>query len=414
MTEILKISLNNLINNKKLIKSYLNYLIHVFYNYEKIICNNELVALLCFHPLPNKFITNNYINNNLIVEEPNNILVFKGTPTGNRIIFGNRNLPNKLLNPIPFAFPFKNNDDIIEVIHSNLFYYEIKILENYRTPWDNDALVVGYGSILVDYNTNPGWKQNTFGYHIDDGSFQYNNTIIQNFGPIGKEGDVIGAGIFFLENNVYKPFYTINGYLISNILPNIEINTTITPMLGFDYSHKIKYNFGIDKFKFNIVSLIFTNTIISNNNIFFSDKKNQNIYYNNNTQIIKNKLSNKINLFNFSNPNFINISNMVFSISPNQLNEPLSNSILNLLTNPTPNLLTNPPPGLLTNSPPGLLTNPTPGLLTTLTPNLLTELTELNNQISLTTQELTELNNELMQTNQDFDIITNFFLDFLN
>ena len=226
-----------------------------------------ILALLFFHPLPTIFITKDYINDNLIIEEPDNILVFKGKEKKNRIIFGNRNLSEYGSNPIPFTFPIKIKDKY-ELLNSNLFYYEIEILERHRKPWKEETIGIGFGNINLYYITNPGWKNDSFGYHLDDGSLHINGKCIKNFGPIYNQGDVFGAGIIFLSKNLCKPFFTINGYLINNSIEEIEINYPITPILGFDSSFKIKYNFGKSEFLFDIKSMITPNIVISNNNIF--------------------------------------------------------------------------------------------------------------------------------------------------
>ena len=111
-------------------------------------------------------------------------------------------------------------------------------------------------------------------YHLDDGTYQYNGIVIKNFGPIGKINDIIGAGIIYLSETNFQPFFTINGKLIEKKIPEITIIQKITPMIGFDHSHKIKYNFGENEFKFNLKNYIHGRQIISLNNIFFK-KKNQ-------------------------------------------------------------------------------------------------------------------------------------------
>jgi hypothetical protein len=254
MKKILKYKLdNNLFNNNELLKKYLNYLFFCFFDIScNIISSNYILSLKCFHPLPTKFLILSFDINDKI-SAIDNILEFNGKPNGNRIMMGNRILPHNIFNPIPFTFPIYSRNEV-KLVNSNIFYYEIEILEPTRNSWENQTIVIGYGSIKSKVNTNPGWYQNTFGYHLDDGTFQYNSICIKNFGPKCDEGDIIGAGIIYIDNNKYKPFFTYNGILLSNNLPIIEIHHEITPMIGYDSPNKVKYNFSNYEFKFDIES----------------------------------------------------------------------------------------------------------------------------------------------------------------
>ena len=316
--KILKISLKNILKDEKLIEEYIKYIINIFYKYENIECTNYIIALLFFHPLPNRFVTDNYINDNLIIEESDNILVFKGKEGENRILFGNRNLSDCSVNPIPFTFPVKINDKY-ELLNSNIFYFEIEILENHRNQWSDETIGIGYGNINLYCNTNPGWKNESFGYHLDDGSLHINGKCIKNFGPIFKQGDIFGAGIIFLNDNLCKPFFTVNGYMISDTIELIKFNYTMTPIIGFDSSFKIKYNFGKSEFNFDIKSIMTNNSIISNNNIFIRENTLQKYYYNNNTNKIKKKVMYNNTIQNLINLPFITILNS--SITENTMNE---------------------------------------------------------------------------------------------
>ena len=302
MKKILKVPFNKLLNDKNLAETYLKYLINTFYDYNEIEYNNLYLSLSSFYPLPTKFVVEDYKDDHLIVEEHDNILVFKGKENISRLVFANRNLPNNIVHPIPFTFPIINKNNKMEIFHSNIFYYEITILEQYRTPWDNQTLVIGFGNIDTNFNSNPGWKNDTFGYHLDDGSFQKNGICYKKFGPICKEGDTVGAGLIFIKTNFYKVFFTYNGYLISDS-EIFEIKYDITTILGFDYSHKIKYNFGKYKFNFNLYEIINSNKIISNYNVLYN--KFQKTDYIDNYNKIKNKQKSSITNYSFNNINNI-------------------------------------------------------------------------------------------------------------
>ncbi len=265
--------------NIKLIEFCLQYLFNLFfYNTNNLIFKNHYITFNSFIPLPTTFISEPF--NDIVIEE-NSIYLNLNNITNknkNRILVTNRILPFYIENPIPFSFPifYKNN---YEFFNSNVFYYEITISEQLYPSWDNEAIIVGFGSVFSSRHSFPGWKNNTFGYHLDDGTYQYNENIINNFGPIGKIGDIIGAGIIYLSDITYQPFFTINGKLIETKIPEIIIEKKIVPMIGFDHSYKITFNLGKDEFKFNIKNYLHGNQIISFNNIFF-EKKNQNESFN--------------------------------------------------------------------------------------------------------------------------------------
>lgn len=289
MKKILKYTLDNkLFNNTELLKKYLNYLFYCFFDIScNIVTSNYILSLKCFHPLPTMFsqLSN---NNDDKISISGNILQFIGKPNGNRIITSNRILPHCIFNPIPFTFPIYLKNEI-KLVNSNVYYYEIEILEKTRDSWENETIVIGYGTIKSKIQTNPGWHKNTFGYHLDDGTFQYNSICIKNFGPKCYEGDIIGAGIIYVDNNKYKPFFTYNGLLLSFNLPIIDIYEEITPMIGYDSPHKIKYNFSSYEFKFNIETLINSSKIISSNNYFFMNEQID-FEYASNIKYIKKKI----------------------------------------------------------------------------------------------------------------------------
>ena len=161
MKKILKYKLDkNFVNNNELIKKYLIYLYYTFFNISNnLITNNYLLSLKCFHPLPTKF----NINNNSVdkITRIDNILQFEGKENCNRIVTTDKILPFHMNNPIPFSFPIYRNSEI-KLVNSNIYYYEIEILESTRESWPNQTIVIGYGTIKCKIHTNPGWNNNTF------------------------------------------------------------------------------------------------------------------------------------------------------------------------------------------------------------------------------------------------------------
>jgi hypothetical protein len=280
--------------NKKLIELCLLYLFNIFfYETNILIYNNYYITFKSFVPLPINFISDNFLD---IKIDNDSIYLNTDVKNKNRTIIANRILPYFTENPIPFSFPVFCKGKY-EIINSNIFYYEITISEQIKQSWNDETIVIGYGSVYTNKNSNPGWENNTFGYHLDDGTYQYNGNIINKFGPICKFGDIIGAGIIYISETIYQPFFTINGILLNKLIPEITIPHKIVPMLGIDYSHIIKYNFGIKEFKFNIKNHLHGRNIISLKNIFY-EKLHQNNKFNlsKNEATKKNDIPSKINI----------------------------------------------------------------------------------------------------------------------
>ena len=57
-------------------------------------------------------------------------------------------------------------------------------------------------------NKLPGWEKYTVGYHSDDGQLFVESGQGKEFGEKYGQGDIIGCGVNFIENNI---FFTKNG-----------------------------------------------------------------------------------------------------------------------------------------------------------------------------------------------------------
>ena len=325
---MLKLSDKNV--NNKMYEDYLKYLLEKYCNINNnIINNNPFLHFSCFYPLPNSLEVTFYDNEDKIIKE-NNTYEFAGTQSSNLIIFANRLLPNPTTDPIPFTFPIKLNENTTELINSNCFYYEVTIAERTRDPWNDEIISIGYGSITTPLKCNPVSISDTVEYHLNDGTIQYNQIIVKEYGPIYNIGDTFGAIIVYISQYSYKIFFTFNGSLIVNKKFNNKmfIKSQVIPIIGYNHSCKIKVNFGNDMFKFDIKNFCNSNFIISQNNKFidnhdFIDKINT-------KNLIKNKINNKNkNLFAFD-PN--QIFSPVFSFLDNQIEiNTLENTILNIV-----------------------------------------------------------------------------------
>jgi hypothetical protein len=275
--------------NKNIIITYLKYLIDTFYNFDKynnLISDNFLISLNSFHPLPISFITDFIDLSSIIIKENNNTILFIGKENEPIILFGDRPLPIYNINPIPFTFPIINDNNIL-LLNSNVYYYEIEMLEKHRNPWSIENIVIGYGTYDSKLKVLPGLEYCSFGYFSYDGTFNNQCQQLKISNP-WNVGDIAGIGLIYNKNE-YIPFLTLNGVLIK-INIKINIKDVLTPIIGLNHSCKIKYNFGQSEFKFNIKDYLHNNIIHSNINDFMSS--NCNIKKYSNIDIVKNKLSN--------------------------------------------------------------------------------------------------------------------------
>jgi hypothetical protein len=282
-----------------------------FTNYNIIINKNIFFNYLSFYPLPTKLITKYY--NNVINIEHNIYSLINGNY--NKLLYADRILPYITKSPIPFVLPIINNNNNIELIDSNVYYYELTLLENMLEPWEKQNIIIGYGPINTPIDSCLGWINDTFGLHTNDGTYYYNQIIFKKILNQLKEGDTIGAGIIYLEKNKYNPFFTYNGTLLSS-LEDIYINCEILPIIKFNYPNKIKLNFCQEKFIFNIKNIINCNKIISENNSFINS--NHSINKISTDTIIHNKINYNNTYTNFpffDNNDNVQISNIILSLT---------------------------------------------------------------------------------------------------
>ncbi|KAF7367389.1 Ran-binding protein [Mycena sanguinolenta] len=127
-----------------------------------------------------------------------------------------------------------------------IYYYEVDIL----SKGNKGHISIGFAGKDVRLSRLPGWEQNSWGYHGDDGcSFaaEKNGT---PFGPTFGTGDTIGCGIDF---STYQAFFTKNGTLIGSAFKDVGKSTDLYPSIGLRHSGEaVRVNFGQDPFKFDI------------------------------------------------------------------------------------------------------------------------------------------------------------------
>ncbi|KAJ7630430.1 SPRY-domain-containing protein [Roridomyces roridus] len=127
-----------------------------------------------------------------------------------------------------------------------IYYYEVDIL----SKGNKGHISIGFAGKDVRLSRLPGWEQNSWGYHGDDGcSFaaEKNGT---PFGPTFGTGDTIGCGIDF---STHQAFFTKNGNLIGSVFKDIGKSIDLYPSIGLRHSGEaVRVNFGQEAFRFDI------------------------------------------------------------------------------------------------------------------------------------------------------------------
>ncbi|KAF8746254.1 hypothetical protein AX14_000052 [Amanita brunnescens Koide BX004] len=127
-----------------------------------------------------------------------------------------------------------------------IYYYEVSIL----SKGQKGHISIGFVGHDVKLNRLPGWEQNSWGYHGDDGCSFAAEKSGNPYGPIYGTGDVIGCGIDFTTN---KAFFTKNGNLLGSVFEGIGRDIEIYPSVGLRHNgESIRVNFGHEPFKFDI------------------------------------------------------------------------------------------------------------------------------------------------------------------
>ena len=115
------------------------------------------------------------------------------------------------------------------------FYYEVKILH-----LETDQKIFGIGCGSANFDTNAdlmvGWRENSYGYHSDDGGFFENQGhAAQPRGELYDKGDVVGCG-YSKEHEII--YFTKNGNHIHSVrnFPDIKYYPIMT--FKVDYTQK--------------------------------------------------------------------------------------------------------------------------------------------------------------------------------
>lgn len=299
--------------DKEIFKKLANSIITHHYSVpnKEIIFNNIFLEYINIYPrithLISKQLSNNYEIINIQSNEPEvplNRYIFNGKEPNklsfaefNKFMYSNYIIPHPKNSSIPFTIGICK-DNKFKMILSNIFYFEV-FLDSYhfRKPFQNETIKVGFS--CIDNNCD----DIAFGTNLTFGFDLIKNTYISNFHETFLpnsilKGDTIGIGLEYVDNYVYKPFFTHNGKITNIKINNIITKKQLKVIISLRSSTGIDVNFGNKEFLFDIQEINNNNKLIHTTN---KNLVNNGFDYENfiTDKVIKNKKLNSENIYNF-------------------------------------------------------------------------------------------------------------------
>ncbi|GAP84651.1 putative ran-binding protein [Rosellinia necatrix] len=159
----------------------------------------------------------------------------------------------------PALRPTREQDHEISAIRADhpmpsqagIYYFEVTLLPKRR---DEPATVcVGFAAKNVSLARPPGWDQESWGYHGDDGELYSGGNVGKKYNETTfSAGDIVGCGVNFRTG---QAFFTKNG---KNLGPAFrDIKGKLYPVVGIKKAGEIiRVNFGQTPFVFKIDKVI--------------------------------------------------------------------------------------------------------------------------------------------------------------
>ncbi|KAL6899771.1 hypothetical protein ACP4OV_006429 [Aristida adscensionis] len=129
-----------------------------------------------------------------------------------------------------------------------VYYFEMCV----RNAGHKGQTSIGFTNEGFNMRRRPGWESNSCGYHGDDGFLYRGHEQGESFGPKFTSGDIIGAGINYLSQEI---FFTKNGSLVG-AFPK-DIKAPLYPTIAVhSQDEEVTVNFGKEPFCFDIEGYI--------------------------------------------------------------------------------------------------------------------------------------------------------------
>lgn len=133
-----------------------------------------------------------------------------------------------------------------------IYYYEIRI----ESKPKEGMIGIGFSSPRASVERLPGWEQESWAYHGDDGKSFFGESQGQGrpYGPVFGVGDIVGCGVNFSSGTA---FFTKNGNYLGVAFHDLR-NVKIYPSVGMKKHPLVhfKTNFGQEPFVFDIDEMV--------------------------------------------------------------------------------------------------------------------------------------------------------------
>ncbi|KAJ5326176.1 SPla/RYanodine receptor SPRY [Penicillium brevicompactum] len=133
-----------------------------------------------------------------------------------------------------------------------IYYFEVKIDSKPK----EGMIGIGFSSHKASVERLPGWEQESWAYHGDDGKSFFGESQGQGraYGPTFTVGDTVGCGVNFSTGSA---FFTKNGIFLGNAFHELR-NVKLYPSVGMKKLPPVhlKANFGQEPFVFDIDNMV--------------------------------------------------------------------------------------------------------------------------------------------------------------
>uniref|UniRef100_A0A1D1Z9W5 Ran-binding protein 9 n=1 Tax=Anthurium amnicola TaxID=1678845 RepID=A0A1D1Z9W5_9ARAE len=125
-----------------------------------------------------------------------------------------------------------------------MYYFEMTV----KSAGQKGQVAIGFTPPGVKMCRQPGWEENSCGYHGDDGLIYCGQAKGENFGPTFTSGDTVGAGINYASQEF---FFTKNGNLVGAVCKHVK-GPLFPTIAVHSQNEEVTVNFGKHPFLFNI------------------------------------------------------------------------------------------------------------------------------------------------------------------
>ncbi|CAA6660148.1 unnamed protein product [Spirodela intermedia] len=129
-----------------------------------------------------------------------------------------------------------------------MYYFEMTV----KNAGQKGRVAIGFTPPGVKMCRQPGWEENSCGYHGDDGMIYRGQGKGESFGPTFTSGDTVGAGINYASQEF---FFTKNGKLVGTV--NKHVKGPLFPTIAVhSQNEELTVNFGKHPFLFNFEAYV--------------------------------------------------------------------------------------------------------------------------------------------------------------